>query len=80
MLTMIDEYSRQCLRVRVGRKLKSKDVLDALAEAMAERGVPAYIRSETGPEFIARDVQGWPREMGIGTISSSRAVPRRILT
>ena len=68
MLTLIDEYSRQCLRIEVGRKLKSKDVLDALAGAMAERGVPHHIRSDNGPEFIARDVQNWLREMGIATI------------
>ena len=68
MLTLIDEYSRQCLKIRVGRKLKSTDVLDALAEAMAVRGVPAHIRSDNGPEFIARDVQDWLREMGIATI------------
>ncbi len=68
MLTLIDEYSRQCLRIEVGRKLKSKDVLDALAEAMAERGVPHHIRSDNGPEFIARDVQDWLAEMGICTI------------
>lgn len=68
MLTLIDEYSRQCLRIEVGRKLKSKDVLDALAGAMAERGVPHHIRSDNGPEFIARDVQDWLEEMGICTI------------
>jgi transposase InsO family protein len=68
MLTLIDEFSRQCLKIEVGRKLKSKDVLDALAEAMAERGVPHHIRSDNGPEFIARDVQDWLAEMGICTI------------
>ena len=68
MLTLIDEYSRQCLKIHVDRSLKSKDVLDALAEAMAERGVPSHIRSDNGPEFIARDVQDWLREMGIATI------------
>ncbi len=68
MLTLIDEYSRQCLRIEVGRKLKSKDVLDVLAGAMAERGVPHHIRSDNGPEFIARDVQDWLEEMGICTI------------
>ncbi|MDE0597510.1 MAG: hypothetical protein OSB65_19910 [Roseibacillus sp.] len=46
MLTLIDEYSRQCLKIKVGRKLKSKKVLDALAEAMAKRGVPHHIRSD----------------------------------
>ncbi|NNF07897.1 MAG: IS3 family transposase [Candidatus Eisenbacteria bacterium] len=68
MLTLIDEYSRQCLKITPARRLRSKDVLDALAEAMAERGVPTYIRSDNGSEFIAKDVQDWVREMGIGTI------------
>ena len=68
MLTLIDEYSRQCLKIHVGRKLKSRDVLDALAEAMAERGVPSHIRSDNGPEFIAREVQDWLGEMRIKTI------------
>ena len=68
MLTLMDEYSRQCLKIRVSRKLKAKDVLDALAEAMAGRGVPAHIRSDNGSEFIARDVKDWLREMGIATI------------
>ena len=52
----------------MGRKLKSKKVLDALAEAMAKRGVPHRIRSDNGPEFIAREAQDWLREMGITTI------------
>ena len=68
MLTLIDEYSRQCLRIEVGRRLRSKEVLDALAEVMARRGVPKYLRSDNGPEFIAREVQDWLRELGIGTI------------
>jgi transposase InsO family protein len=71
MLTLIDEYSRQCLRIEVGRKLKSQEILDALAGAMAERGVPHHIRSDNGPEFIARDVHDWLEEMGIATISTS---------
>ena len=68
MLTLIDEYSRQCLRIEVGRRLRSKEVLDALAEVMAKRAVPRYLRSDNGPEFIAREVQYWLKEMGIGTI------------
>ena len=50
MLTLIDEYSRQCLRIEVARKLKSKDLLDAVAEVIARRGAPAYLRSDNGPE------------------------------
>ena len=64
MLTLIDEYSRQCLRIEVARKLKSKDVLDAVAEVIARRGAPAYLRSDNGPEFIAQEVQEWLAELG----------------
>jgi putative transposase len=68
MLTLIDEYSRQCLRIEVARKLRSGNVLDALAEVMARRGMPKYIRSDNGSEFIAKEVQQWFSELGIGTI------------
>jgi transposase InsO family protein len=68
MLTLIDEYSRQCLTIEVGRRLRSGDVLNALAEVMARRGMPKYLRSDNGPEFIATEVQEWFKEMGVGTI------------
>jgi putative transposase len=68
MLTLIDEYSRQCLTIEVDRRLRSGDVLGALAGVMAWRGVPKYLRSDNGSEFIAREVQDWFKEMGIGTI------------
>ncbi|MDG2124390.1 MAG: DDE-type integrase/transposase/recombinase [Verrucomicrobiales bacterium] len=64
MLTLIDEYSWQCLSIEVARKLKSKDVLDAVAEVIARRGAPAYLPSDNGPEFIAREVQEWLAELG----------------
>ena len=54
MLTMIDEYTRESLAIRVGRRLNSHDVIDTLAEAMVEHGVPEHIRSDNGPEFIAK--------------------------
>jgi hypothetical protein len=54
MLTLIDEYSRQCLRIEVGRKLKSKDVLDALAGAMAERGEIDRSRRRRAPKECDR--------------------------
>jgi len=68
MLTLIDEYSRQCLKIEVNRKLKSGDVLNALAEVIPQRGVPKYLRSDNGSEFIAREVQDWFQELGVGTI------------
>ena len=68
MLTLMDEYTRQCLAIKVDRRLNSKDVLNTLAEVMAQRGVPKYIRSDNGSEFIAREVQAWLKDLDIGTI------------
>jgi transposase InsO family protein len=57
MLTLIDEYTRERLAIRVGRRLNSHDVIDTLAEAMVTRGVPEHIRSDNGPEFVARKLR-----------------------
>jgi putative transposase len=54
MLCLIDEYTREALAIRVKRRLNSMDVLETLADAMAGRGTPDYIRSDNGPEFVAR--------------------------
>jgi transposase InsO family protein len=59
MLTVIDEYTRESLAIRVGRRLNSHDVIDTLAEAMVARGVPEHIRSDNGPEFIAIRLREW---------------------
>ena len=59
MLCVIDEFTRECLAIRVERKLKSLDVLETLGDLFLERGVPKYIRSDNGPEFVAEKLQGW---------------------
>jgi putative transposase len=64
MLTMIDEYTRESLAIRVARRLNSYDVIDSLAEAMVEHGVPEHIRSDNGPEFIAKRVRKWLAGLG----------------
>jgi transposase InsO family protein len=64
MLTMIDEYTRESLAIRVGRRLNSHDVIDTLAEVMVERGVPEHIRSDNGPEFIATRLRKWLERLG----------------
>jgi putative transposase len=64
MLTMIDEYTRESLAIRVARRLNSYDVIDTLAEAMMARGVPEHVRSDNGPEFVAKRVRKWLAGLG----------------
>jgi putative transposase len=59
MLCVIDEFTREALAIRVARQLGSAEVIDILADLFIARGVPAHIRSDNGPEFVAKAVQGW---------------------
>lgn len=68
LLTIIDEYSRECLAIDAGRKLTSEDVLWRLSQLFMERGTPAYLRSDNGPEFVAKAVREWLGELGVGTL------------
>jgi putative transposase len=68
MLTMIDEYTRECLVIRVARRLESYDVIEALADVMLGRGVPENIRSDNGPEFVAGELRKWLGNLGTGTL------------
>jgi putative transposase len=64
MLNVVDEYTRECLAIRVGRRLKATDVIDVLADLFIVRGLPGYIRSDNGPEFVAKAVQAWISGVG----------------
>jgi putative transposase len=64
MLNVVDEFTRECLSIRVGRKLGSADEIDVLADLFIARGMPGYIRSDNGPEFVARAVKGWINGVG----------------
>ena len=68
MMTLLDEYTRQSLAIQVERQLTATQVLAVLEKAMARYGVPGYIRSDNGPEFIAANVQHWLSENQIKTI------------
>lgn len=68
MLTVIDEFTRECLAIRVARRLNSKDVLDVLADLMVSRGVPDHIRSDNGSEFRAKAVREWLGRIGAKTL------------
>jgi transposase InsO family protein len=67
MLNVLDEFTRECLAIRVDRKLKAADVIDVLSDLFILRGVPAHIRSDNGPEFIAKSVQSWIAAVGART-------------
>ena len=54
MLTLVDEYSRECLSIDVARRLNSEDVLERLAWMFVTRGIPQFIRSDNGSEFSVR--------------------------
>jgi len=68
MLTLVDEYTRECLAIDVARQLNSEDVLERLAWLMATRGVPDHIRSDNGPEFTAGAVREWLKGVGVKTL------------
>ena len=66
-LNILDEFSRECLAIRVKRKLNSTAAIDALTDLFILRGVPAYIRSDNGPEFVAQAVRDWIKSVGART-------------
>jgi putative transposase len=75
MLTILDEYTRECHVLRADRALRSGDVLEWLQKAIEEHGAPEYLRSDNGSEFIAKEVQRWLAENRIKTIYIEPASP-----
>ena len=67
MLNVIDKFTRECLAIRIDRKLKSTDVIDVLSDLFIVRGVPGHVRSDNGPEFIAKAVREWIAAVGART-------------
>jgi len=68
MLTVVDEFTRECLAIHTERSLKSRDVQDTLTKIMRERDHPCYLRSDNGSEFIAHNLQQWLKSKGTGAI------------
>ena len=68
LLNLIDEYSRECLSIDVARQLNAEDVLERLTHLFVLRGVPAYIRSDNGSEFTAKEVRQWLAQVGVKTL------------
>ena len=63
-LTLIDEYTRECLALRVGRRLVKHEVIETLAGVMQQRAIPQHLRSDNGPEFIAQELRRWRGAVG----------------
>jgi putative transposase len=68
LLTIIDEYTRECLAIDVARHLTSEDVMHRLTELFAGRGTPGFLRSDNGPEFIATAIRQWLARVGVKTL------------
>jgi len=68
ILNIIDEYTRECLKTKVNRKIGSQDVIDELFNLIIYRGIPEHIRSDNGPEFTAKAVRSWLNRLGVKTM------------
>jgi putative transposase len=64
MLNLIDEHTRECLASRPERRWSSAKVIETLADVMVAKGIPEHIRSDNGPEFVAKDLRKWLAETG----------------
>ena len=67
MLNVIDEFTHECLAIRVARRLKAIDVIDVLSDLFILRGVPGHVRSDNGPEFVAKALREWIGAVGAKT-------------
>jgi putative transposase len=74
-LSIVDEFTRECLTLKVARSITSEDVVDALAELFAMRGVPAFIRSDNGPEFVAHAIRRWLEQVGVKALYIEPGAP-----
>jgi transposase InsO family protein len=75
ILTVVDEYTRECLACPVARRFTSGDVVRTLRGLFATRGVPGHIRSDNGPEFIAKQVREWLEVNNVGPLYIEPGAP-----
>jgi len=68
LLTVVDEYTRECLAIEVARSQRAEDVIFRLTELFVRQGPPAYLRSDNGPEFTAKVIRQWLTRLGVGTL------------
>jgi len=75
ILNIIDEFTRECLAIKVARTITSQDVIDQLFQLFIFRGMPEHLRSDNGSEFTARSVRGWLNRIGVKTLFIERGSP-----
>ncbi len=75
LLVVIDEYTRECLAIEVGRSFTARDVIGVLQYLFAVRGTPEHLRSDNGPEFVARSVRRWLDQAGVRTLFIAKGSP-----
>ncbi len=68
MLPILDEFTRECLEIEVARHLTARDVIGVLDRLFKERGAPAFLRSDNGPEFVACAIKEWLEKSGVKTL------------
>jgi transposase InsO family protein len=67
-LNIIDEYTRESLRIHVDKKITSFNVIEELADLFVTQGIPDHIRSDNGPEFVSKIIRGWLDRLGVKTL------------
>ena len=68
ILTVLDEYTRECLALKVDRRIRSQDVIDQLYYLFLFRSVPEHIRSDNGAEFTSKAIRNWLNKVGVKTL------------
>jgi putative transposase len=74
-LTVIDEFTRECLAIDVAGGIRSKRVIEVLAKLISVHGAPRYLRSDNGPEFVSRAILKWLHEAHIDTAAIDPGKP-----
>lgn len=75
ILVVIDEFTRECLAIEVVRSFTARDVLMTLHYLFAVRGAPEHLRSDNGPEFVAKEIQEWVAKACVRTLYIQKASP-----
>jgi putative transposase len=75
MLTVVDEWTRECLAIEVEARINSRAVIDVLSRLMSLRGHPEHLRSDNGPEFVSKAVKQWLSRSGVQTVYIDRGKP-----